>query len=285
MVPLVVAERTRRRGVHHGGPWHRDPGIFKEADQLSFYALNDMPQGEFWQDETGRSTRQFAENDLVDRFFMRGAVSAGHVYGKRRISAESFTHMRRHWSMSPSVLRTPVDAPWSVSFAYHRLNHARHLPKPRTMARLEEWTASDDPDLRFFSGTATYETTLDLDPSSAFLAAGADLSVGALPTGVAHVYVNDVDCGTVWCAPWTAKVPAWAFRERNRIVIRYTNNWTNRLIGDCSLEPADRVTTSCLQLLKGGRVKPDGSRLNVYSGYCSEDPLQKSGLLGPVTVR
>lgn len=105
----LAAERGCIMFSENGGPWHRDPGIFKEADQLSFYALNDMPQGEFWQDETGRSTRQFAENDLVDRFFMRGAVSAGHVYGKRRISAESFTHMRRHWSMSPSVLRTPVD--------------------------------------------------------------------------------------------------------------------------------------------------------------------------------
>lgn len=500
----------------NGGPWHRDPEIFQEADQLAFYALNDMPQGEFWQNEQGLSTQQFADNDRVDRFFMRGAVSAGHVYGKRRISAESFTHMRRHWSMSPSVLRTPVDkmfadggnfvvwhtyslspekfgvpggeyfagthingnvtwhdeakgfldylarcqyllnqgepvvdiavkagstpyadwgryrdgvkgygekipvgynydlvddaawatskvadgyrvfpsgmrypavrpaqpdvegpftfahrrtasediyflqgfekgkaifrvqdkaaqlwdavtgeivpvaaektadgrlavaldltetgsaivvftpgesraaasapemetltvdTPWKVSFAYHKLGHTRHLPKPRTLEKLTEWTASDDPDLRFFSGTATYETTLRLQQVHALNPEDATLCLGPLPTGVAHVWVNDVDCGTVWCAPWTVKVPGGAIKGNTKIVVKYTNNWTNRLVGDCDLDPSDRVTTSCLQLLKGGRRKPNGKTLNIYSGYCSEDTLQKSGLIGPVTIQ
>lgn len=514
----TLRELARERGCmmysENGGPWHRDPEIFQEADQLSFYALNDMPQGEFWQDEKGLSTRQFAESDLVDRFFTRGAVSAGHVYGRKRVSAESFTHMRRHWSMSPSVLRTPVDkafadginqivwhtyslspekfgvpgceyfagthinsnvtwnedakaflaylarcqllltqgepvvdlavkagstpyadwgrfregldpataavpagynydlvddtawttsklvdgfrvfpsgmrypverpsqpdlegpftfchrrtperdiyfvqgfaksratfrvcgrsawlwdavtgeisalsatptddgrtaieldlsatgsaivvfdnctasdrpssttvehlsvtAPWEVSFAYHKLGHVRHLPAPRKMATLGEWTQSEDADLKFFSGTATYETSLDLAAEKA-ASRTAWLSVGALPSGVAHVYVNDVDCGTVWCAPWRVRIPDGTLAQHNRIVVRYTNNWTNRLVGDCDLDPADRVTTSCLQLLKGGRVKPNGKTLNVYSGYCSEDELQKSGLLGPVEL-
>ena len=505
----------------NGGPWHRDPEIFREADQLAFYALNDMPQGEFWQNEQGLSTRQFAENDLTDRFFTRGAVSAGHVYGKPRISMESFTHMRRHWSMSPSVLRTPidkafadganfvvwhtyslspakfgvpgceyfagthingnvtwhdeakgfltylarcqyllsrgepvvdiavkagptpyadwgryragvdgygekipagynydlvddaawatsevedgyrvfpsgmkypvtrpaqpdlegpftfchrrvgaqdiyflqgfakgraifrpegqlggrnaeiwdavtgeiktveanhladgryaldldltetgstfvvlscesifkrpappppgyetrtVDTPWDVSFAYHKLDHTRHLPKPRKMAQLTDWTTSDDPDLKYFSGTATYETTLHLDLENALNPEPSVLSLGALPTGVAHVWVNGVDCGSVWCAPWTVTVPGGAIRHTTKIVVKYTNNWTNRLIGDCDLAPEDRVTTSCLQLQKGGRTKPNGKSLNVYSGYCSEDALQKSGLLGPVKI-
>ena len=44
------------------------------------------------------------------------------------------------------------------------------------------------------------------------------------------------------------------------------------------------MTTSGLQYLKGGRVKSDGKKLNPYSGYCSEDPLQPSGLLGPVRL-
>lgn len=514
----LAAERGCIMFSENGGPWHRDPEIFQEADQLAFYAFNDMPQGEFWQDEQGLSTKQFAENDLVDRFFMRGAVSAGHVYGKKRISAESFTHMRRHWSMSPSVLRTPIDkvfadggnfvvwhtyslspekfgvpgceyfagthinsnvtwhdeakgfldylarcqyllgqgepvvdiavkagttpyadwaryregvpgygekipagynydlvddaawatakivdgyrifpsgmkypverpsqpdvegpftfchrrtatqdiyflqgfmkgqatfrvkgasaglwnavtgevaplvtqatddgrtaaeldlsetgstivvfssetvcrgatpprpalktqtvnTPWTVSFSYHKLTHTRHLPKARTMTQLQEWTSSDDSDLKYFSGTATYETTVKLDEVNALNPEEATLSLGALPTGVAHVWVNGVDCGTVWCAPWTVKMPCGALKGDAKIVIKYTNNWTNRLIGDCDLDLSDRVTTSCLQLQKGGRLKPNGKSLNIYSGYCSEDTLQKSGLIGPVTIQ
>ena len=101
---------------------------------------------------------------------------------------------------------------------------------------------------------------------------------------MAHVYVNGVDCGVAWCAPWTVEIPAGTVKEETEIVVKYTNNWVNRLIGDCLLEPEERVTKSNLQLMRGGRVKPDGRRLNPYSGYCSEDPLQRSGLTGPVKL-
>ena len=126
-----------------------------------------------------------------------------------------------------------------------------------------------------------YKTVFSVADSKGF----ARLSLGELPSGVAHVFVNGTDCGTVWCAPWTVEISKGTLRRGNNgLAIHYANNWVNRLIGDCLLEPEDRVTTSGLQYLKGGRVKLDGKKLNPYSGYCSEDPLQPSGLLGPVRL-
>ena len=519
----TLAKLAHARGIdvysENGGPWRRDPEIFKEADQLAFFAVNDRPQGEFWVNERGGTDRIFNEKDPTEFFNTRGPVSAGHVYGKKIIPMESFTHMTRHWSLSPSRLRIAADRAfadganhivwhtfslspaafgvpgyeyfagthingnvtwhgeakafldylarceavlqygdpvvdiavkagstpyahwgrwrdrtpdgetipagynydlvndaewgksvvsngwrvmasgmrypavrpalpdcegpfafahrcgkdgdvyflegrakadvtfrvsaegrsahlfdavtgtitplpfvatddgrtrlaldliesgsaivffkkcggsaravdpacddsaravpqtlagvWSVSFAYHRLPHRRHLPTPRVMTELSDWTASADPDLKYFSGTATYKTVFSVADPKGF----ARLSLGELPSGVAHVFVNGTDCGTVWCAPWTVEIPKGTLRRGNNgLAIHYTNNWVNRLIGDCLLESEDRVTTSGLQYLKGGRVKSDGKKLNPYSGYCSEDPLQPSGLLGPVRL-
>jgi hypothetical protein len=90
----------------------------------------------------------------------------------------------------------------------------------------------------------------------------------------------------IWCAPWEIEIPSGILVEgENSLEIRYTNNWTNRLIGDAYLEPEDRVTRSNLQFVKGSRIKANGKTLNPFSGYSTVDPLQKAGLLGPVVIK
>jgi hypothetical protein len=128
-----------------------------------------------------------------------------------------------------------------------------------------------------------YRTAVNLD--SAFAGEGEHtVSIGELASGLAKVRINGKDCATVWCAPWTAAVPAGTLRPgANEIEIEYINNWVNRLIGDCFLNPEERVTASCLKYVKGPR-SANGKTLNSYSGYCTEDELQRSGLLGPVTI-
>lgn len=173
-----------------------------------------------------------------------------------------------------------VGGPWDVSFRYHRLDHTRHLPKPMKLTKLTDWTLASDDDLKYFSGHARYSTVVELPAGAKF----TTLAIGALPTGVASVKLNGVDCGIVWCPPWEARIPAGTLRAgTNTVEIEYTNNWQNRLIGDTFLPKSDRVTTSCLQLLPSHQ-KPNGKVLNRYSGYASTDSLQPSGLLGPVRL-
>ena len=81
-----------------GGPWNRDSGLFKDADQIAFLAVNDMPQGEFWYREDGQNY-----------FFTRGAAATSHAYALRRASAEAFTDMILHWSEYPSGLKPFAD--------------------------------------------------------------------------------------------------------------------------------------------------------------------------------
>ena len=77
-----------------GGPWSRTIPSFANADQMAFLARNDMPQGEFW--HPGRAMN-------------RPPAITAHIYGKPKAAAEAFTHMRKHWSAYPAVLKPDAD--------------------------------------------------------------------------------------------------------------------------------------------------------------------------------
>jgi cellulose synthase/poly-beta-1,6-N-acetylglucosamine synthase-like glycosyltransferase len=56
------------------------------------------------------------------------------------------------------------------------------------------------------------------------------------------------------------------------------NTWVNRLIGDAALPPNKRTIKTNVALQQGKRT------LKAYQGFASEDPLMRSGLLGPVKM-
>jgi hypothetical protein len=59
-----------------------------------------MPQGEFWY--TGKS-------DRTGRQMSRPQSMTAHIYGKRIAAVEAFTHMTRHWTPYPAVLKRAGD--------------------------------------------------------------------------------------------------------------------------------------------------------------------------------
>jgi hypothetical protein len=83
-----------------GGPWRRETLLLAEADALSFWGRNDMPQGEFW----------WPGSAIVGRGNARLVAMAGHIYGRPLISIEAFTHMQPHWSAYPASLKPGADA-------------------------------------------------------------------------------------------------------------------------------------------------------------------------------
>ncbi len=103
-----LRELSNKAGIkwhaESGGPWGADRGLFfRQADQLEFWARNDMPQGEFWQPE--------ADNPAPGstRANTRRTAMAAHVYGRPIVASESFTHMISHWIMYPARLKPNAD--------------------------------------------------------------------------------------------------------------------------------------------------------------------------------
>ena len=166
-----------------------------------------------------------------------------------------------------------VDGPWKV-----RLGEG-------SFDRLGDWTKSNDPAVRFFSGTAIYTTsfTLDAEESRDRL-----LMLGTVAGGLAEVFVNGTDCGIVWCAPWYARVPASALKKgANTLEVRVTNTWRNRLIGDCLLPPGERTAKCNLKFKSGPHNDAHGGEnfRDYASGYSANDSLVCCGLYGPVCIQ
>ena len=231
---------------------------------------------------------------LAPRSFQTGLKEVGE---KSWSSRKEHSDLQLQLKTPTCITMHPVTNAWSVSFAYHRGISAAP-PAPVTMETLRDWTSFGEDgkaastELRYFSGAATYRTTLTLPNSSTpplLHSSTFTLSLGELPTGLAHVFVNGVDCGIVWCAPWEADISRAVRAGKNEIEIRYTNNWYNRLVGDCFLPAENRVTCSTVHYWNVPRRKPeDQSRWpllpTIHSGPSISDKLQPSGILGPVSV-
>jgi hypothetical protein len=162
-----------------------------------------------------------------------------------------------------SVLRSQQAAtlpgPWSVTF-----DSAWGGPKePVAFPALTDWTARPEPGIRHYSGTAIYRTTFDA-PSGWKPGEPLQIDLGTVHD-VADVLVNGKLSGTAWTAPYA--VIASNIKEKgNKLEVRVTNLWPNRLIYDAGLPEAERLTHTNINPYKPG------------------NPLLPSGLLGPVQV-
>ena len=187
-----------------------------------------------------------------------------------------------------SSLAIGIPGPWDVSFAYPK-GIAAKPPEPIKVSNLFDFTSRKS--TRHFAGTAVYKTTFDLPALNVKRqTSNVNLSLGELKSGLAHVYLNGKDCGVAWCRPWKVDVTDALKPGLNKLEIHYVNNWYNRLVGDCLLPEEKRVTKSTIRYWDVERKKSDPKHPweilpTVYSGYSSHDPLQPSGLLGPVQVQ
>ncbi len=159
---------------------------------------------------------------------------------------------------------TPTDSGWDVTFS-----PPRGTPDSLSLAMLTDLSQSSVTNVKYYSGTLVYETTLttDLDPQA------LDDALILLDIGLAHeiaeVKVNGIDVGIAWRAPYRVDVTDALRNGANAVEVRVTNGWANRIIGD--LQPGVTETYS--------------TRYNGQTfGVNQSTPLNPSGLVGPITL-
>jgi hypothetical protein len=143
-----------------------------------------------------------------------------------------------------------------------RFQEGRGAPAEARFRSLSPLSESDDPGIRYFSGTATY--TMEFRYSGP-LKEGMALDLGRVGD-MARVFLNGTDLGLAWKEPYRLDVGKALRKGRNVLEIRVTNTWVNRTIGDEQPGVVKRVT-----------YVP-------YKEYDAGDPLLPSGLMGPVRL-
>ena len=153
-----------------------------------------------------------------------------------------------------------VDGAWNVSF-----QPDRGAPAGITLPTLVSWSESRDEGVKYFSGTGTYTKTVQAP--AAWFKPGAKLwlDLGDVKN-LAQVSVNAKPLGILWEPPFRVDVTAAMKPGANAVVVKVTNLWVNRLVGDQQPNVAKKYTYTSQQF------------------YRADSPLLPSGLLGPVRV-
>jgi hypothetical protein len=163
----------------------------------------------------------------------------------------------------PALTETPiatVEGPWDVAF-----QPDRGAPAKITLDTLTSWSDNADRGVKYFSGTGTYAKTIQAPAGWFKPGARLWLDLGDVKN-LAEVSVNGKPLGIVWKAPFRVDATAAMKPGANAVVVKVTNLWVNRLIGD---------------------QQPDAARKYTYTAqqfYQQNSPLLPSGLLGPVQV-
>jgi hypothetical protein len=139
-------------------------------------------------------------------------------------------------------------------------------PESAQFDSLVSWPMRDEPGIKFYSGTATYEKTFVL-PDSKLKTKNSKLilDLGNVRE-LAEIKVNGKSCGIVWCPPFRVDISDAVKPGENKLQIEVVNFWPNRIIGDAGLPKERRFTQTNIRKLT------------------AKTPLEPAGLLGPVTL-
>jgi hypothetical protein len=226
-----------------------------------------------YQDTEGRTT-------LVLEFVPCGSMFVVFRPVAARVHVETEKpgrHEDRPLSPSPLLTFSPsftIPGPWTVRFDPNWGG-----PGAVQFPELVSWTQRPQEGIKFYSGSATYETSFDLPasllghrpgPANPERPATRDeqrilLDLGNLRE-LAQVRLNGKNLGILWTPPFRMDVTDVIEPGANRLEIDVVNFWPNRIIGDQSLPPEKRLTRTNIRKLT------------------KDTPLIESGLLGPVTL-
>lgn len=129
---------------------------------------------------------------------------------------------------------------------------------------LQSYTDSDDPAVRYFSGTTVYKNQFTLTRKDVKNLSALEIDLGDVAV-MADVYLNGIPVGVLWHSPFSITATSGWRTGENTLEVRVTNLWPNRIIGVARSELSDTVYMP-------------------FPFYTADSQLLPSGLLGPVRV-
>lgn len=153
-----------------------------------------------------------------------------------------------------------IEGSWNVSF-----QKDRGAPANVAFDQLTSYTENSDPRIKYFSGTATYTKIITAKKGWFNKDDELWLNIGDVKN-LAEVIVNGKSLGILWEKPFSINITNALRPGNNKLEIKVTNLWVNRLIGDAQPGVKDKITYTAMPFYEAG------------------SKLLPSGLLGPVQI-
>ena len=149
---------------------------------------------------------------------------------------------------------------WDLSF-----QKDRGAPESIKINNLDSWTNNKDAGVKYFSGTGTYTKTFDASKEWFTKNSKLWMDLGDVKN-LAEVIINGKSLGIIWKKPFRVDVTGVLKPGTNKVVIKITNLWVNRLIGDQQPDVVTKISYTTMPF------------------YNAKSALLPSGLLGPVQI-
>lgn len=148
---------------------------------------------------------------------------------------------------------TDINFKWNVSFPKNNQSINTEI--------LFDWSKSKNSLIKYYSGTAIYQSNFSWKDTKEKVF----INLGKV-CNLATVFVNGIDCGTAWTAPYEVNISNALKKGTNTLEIEVTNTWANAING------WDKGTPPFAGIWTDGKYR------------MKEDKLLEAGLLGPVKI-
>jgi hypothetical protein len=171
------------------------------------------------------------------------------------------------YNESAKIQSTEIKTPWTLLFPENW-----GAPASVELDKLISWIDHENKGIKYFSGTANYTNDFNISKEALENDKFIYLNLGEV-LDVAEVFVNNKSAGVLWTKPFRLNIKDYVREGENKIEIKITNMWINRLTGDMDLPVEEKFCrTNRPYILEGSEMGDETFR------------VQDAGLLGPVTI-
>ncbi len=235
---------------------------------------------------------------IIQEFFE--VENAGNISQKGLMFWENGTYSLKKSQGNTDVLEisgigTPIElgGSWQIDFPA-----GWGAPESVTIPQLESLHLHQQDGIKYFSGTAVYHKSFDMFAIDRSAGQRLFLDLGQVEVA-AEVIVNEKNMGILWKRPFRIDITDAVKTGENKLEVRVTNLWPNRLIGDEQFPEENEYYTVPFEGQQGGGIKimpewyvqgkpkPKSPRVTftTWKHYSADSPLLESGLIGPVTLK
>lgn len=241
--------------------------------------------------ESSKNVKSIIKSNSLNNYYLDDKNRIVTVSGHEGTSTITLsTGEKAEYTVGKLPLPIDLSNSWDVEFLKEHDFAAKE-----SFGQLTDWKDHKNESIKYYSGTAVYTKTFDL-PEKPQQGYKAILDLGTVNI-VAEVIINGHNAGVLWINPFETDITNYLIKGENRLEIRVTNQWSNRLIGDewfpkqdggyalTSNPPA--IDSKMPQWYINNQPMPEGPRTTFCTGqfYNANDDLMPSGLIGPVYIK